>query len=79
MHLFVFFKVYTEEYCSDITLLGLQHKQGFQNQHQSNSSPLHNWRISFKEVYSFYLLITSSTEPSLELLDQAVRVSLELE
>jgi hypothetical protein len=39
-----------------------------------NSGPLYNWAVGFEEVNSLNLLVSTSTEMSLELLDSTIWV-----
>jgi len=52
---------------------------GSQRQHKSNSRKGDDWRIFFKVIYPFHLLVPSSTEMGFKLLEPSIRVVFYLE
>jgi len=57
-----------------INLTGRQTKDERWNQHQSNSSPVHNWGKGIKEINTFDLSVTTNTESWLEFTNGAIRI-----
>ena len=64
---------------NDVALFGLQPRQYFQYQHQSNCSQLNHRSICFKEVNTMNLRVPMNTKASFEFFDKSIRVMLNLE
>ena len=68
-----------DEGSSDVGLDGSEAKDGAEDKHDPNCSPLDNGGPCFKIVNSFLLAVTTSTEAGFKFLDTTIRETLTLE